>query len=65
MGFNKLVQSIFDGYRESKTFKERQHEKKFDELNHTQFLFSDKYLKELYLEIETPEDCETLLEYLN
>lgn len=65
MSFNELVQSIFNGYRESKTFKERQHAKKFEELNHTPFLFSDKYLKDLYLDINTIDDCNKLLSYMD
>lgn len=64
-GFNRIVESIFQGYKESKTFADRKHERKFDELGYTPFLFSDKYLKELYLELESPEDYERLIDYMD
>ncbi|WP_273128908.1 hypothetical protein [Bacillus weihaiensis] len=64
-GFNRIVESIFQGYKESKTVVNRQHERKFDELGYTPFLFSDKYLKELYLELESTEDYERLIDYMD
>lgn len=64
-GFNRIIESIFQGYSESKTFVDKRHERKFDELGYTPFLFSDKYLKELYLELESEEDYERLIDYMD
>lgn len=65
MNLNDFMKGIFDGYASSPAVKQKQHKRKFDELNYTPFLFSDKYLKELYLELETPEDYETLINYMD
>lgn len=65
MQYNNILRAIFDGYKESKTFEKRQHAKKFNELNYTPYLFSDKYLKELYLDIETVDDCNILINYMD
>ncbi|MCE4051875.1 MULTISPECIES: hypothetical protein [Bacillaceae] len=65
MSMADIIRSMFEGYKSSPAFQERQHKRKFDELNHTPFLFSDKYLKELYLELDTREDYETLINYMD
>lgn len=59
-----LFQSIFAGYRESEVTKRKQHDHKFEELDHFPMLFSSAYLNTLYYEAGTPEECDTLMAYM-
>lgn len=57
-----FLRSVKSGYVEGKKSSVR--EQKYKELEHFPMLFSSQYLSELYLDAETPEECDEIMTYM-
>lgn len=61
---NNLIWSMFEGYKDSETTKQKQHDNNYLELQYTPFLFSSNHLESLYENAQTTQDCNMIMSYL-
>jgi hypothetical protein len=64
MSFYELGRDVFSVIANSKRYRKKQKEQKFQELSDTPFLFSSHYLESLLQECETKEDYEAIWEHI-
>lgn len=65
MGFwDDVLGGAIKGYSTSKPVQDRERKWKFDELDHTEMLFSSQYLNELYEDARTKSEHEAILGHL-
>lgn len=64
MMFDNFIKSVFEGYNDSPSIKERQRSRLFDELEWYPMLFSSNHLNQVFDQAKSKEDHEAILDYL-
>lgn len=64
--YNKLIGSLFDGYKKAKTPYADKRLKKwaFEDLEETPYLYSSKYLNELHDQATRKDEFESILDHM-
>ncbi|MCA1027345.1 hypothetical protein LCM23_14700 [Cytobacillus kochii] len=64
MFINNIIQTAVKAYLETDEIKKKHHDRQYNELDHTPFLFSSDYLNHLSNQANSIEDCNKIMEYL-